>query len=322
MTPAAESEIIHFNEGLDKTVDIELRVSKDERSDLFRRFSEKLSRLASRVNIREKTAGENPPGIWIQDNLSFHALPSGNELQPFLRTIRLSQRPLSLKPPDLQKRIAAAAIPVSLRLYITSSCPFCPQAVNQIAPLGLCKKSVRLAVLDGLLFSELANKDKIRSAPTLLLDEHYRFNGSLNLTEIVALIAWRNPARLSAKTWQDMIEQGGAQQVAQIMIDHQILFPSFYELVFHAKWPVRLGAMVVFEYLIERDALLAAQATDYLWKRYRWVSENIKGDILYLIGEIGDKRMISDIAAIKNNSASEDVKEAAAEALQKLVDRA
>jgi alkyl hydroperoxide reductase subunit AhpF len=321
VTSAEASEIIRLDADLNAPLVIQLSVSGDQRSVELRRFTAELTRLASRLHIAETTRADRLPGIWIGERLGFHAIPTGRKLKPCLDLIRLSQGLAPACRDDIAARLATVVIPVSLRLYITSACPFCPRSVEKFGPLPLYGKSVRLAVIDGTLFPEMARKDDIRSAPTLLLDGVYRFDGGAKLGEVVDMIATRDPERLSSQTLQDMIGQGLAQEVAQLIVASQRLPAAFLELVISEKWPVRLGAMVVMEYLIDADAALAAQAADFLWRAYDRKPVEVRGDILYLLGELGDDAEVARIASAAVGGESDDLKAAAAEALEKLTGR-
>ncbi len=104
-----------------------------------------------------------------------------------------------------------------------------------------------------------------------------------------------------------------------MMLDAQKIFPAFYDLLTHEKWPVRLGAMVVIEEIAGKSPGMASAAIDPLWNRFDRVADQIKGDILYLFGEIGDRRSISWLEEIITGEFDAEVKEAAKEALEKLV---
>ena len=103
-----------------------------------------------------------------------------------------------------------------------------------------------------------------------------------------------------------------------MMLDAQEIFPAFYDLLVHDKWPVRLGAMVVIEEIAGKSPGMASAAIDPLWNRFGRVADQIKGDILYLFVEIGDRRAISWLKIVLDDDFDTEVKEAAREALDKL----
>jgi HEAT repeat protein len=103
-----------------------------------------------------------------------------------------------------------------------------------------------------------------------------------------------------------------------MMLDAQKIFPAFYELLTHEKWPIRLGAMVVMEEIAAQAPGIAPEAIDPLWGRFEGVSDQVKGDILYLYGEIGDRKAIAWLEEVTAGKFNAEVKEAAKEALEKI----
>jgi hypothetical protein len=58
-----------------------------------------------------------------------------------------------------------------------------------------------------------------------------------------------------------------------------------------------------------------------LAERFEQQSDAVKGDILYIIGALGDYRSIDFLGKISTGRYSEDVKEAAADALEEIRSR-
>ena len=98
------------------------------------------------------------------------------------------------------------------------------------------------------------------------------------------------------------------------------IYPAFIDLLTHPIWSTRLGAMVVMETLIESNADLAASIQHLIWERFENVPDTIKGDLLYIIGELRLKENKMKVMTIANSEYSQEVKEAANEALSKMSD--
>jgi hypothetical protein len=104
-----------------------------------------------------------------------------------------------------------------------------------------------------------------------------------------------------------------------MMLASQKIYPAFYALLTHDKWPVRLGAMVVMEKIAAQDPAVAFEAIKPLWDQFHRAPNQVKGDILYLFGEIGDPGTISWLETVLAGGFDREVKEAAQEALEKIV---
>jgi hypothetical protein len=219
----------------------------------------------------------------------------------------------------IQPRLNDLAMPAELKLYVAEQCPFCPGTVESLLPLALSSVWVRLTVIDAGLFLEEARSEHIQSVPTLVLDSQFRWTGTIKIQEVVEAMIHRDPSRLEADTLMNMIADGNAGLLANMMLEKDMVFPALVELLVHPKWPVRLGAMVAMETVAAEKPALAQKMVAPLWDRFDAADEKVKGDILYLVGEVdtGDSlKRIQDILNRKANYEPEII-EAAEEALEK-----
>jgi hypothetical protein len=106
-----------------------------------------------------------------------------------------------------------------------------------------------------------------------------------------------------------------------MMLKKKTIFPSLFDLLTHHKWPVRLGAMVVMEEIASRNPDLAAQVIDPLWERFQHVEDPVKGDIIHVMGESGNHKIIPWMKKVLDGEYDAEIKEAAREALQKTENR-
>ena len=86
----------------------------------------------------------------------------------------------------------------------------------------------------------------------------------------------------------------------------------------HTKWPVRLGAMVVMEEIIEKNPNLAAQTITPLWQRFDEVDNRVKGDLIYILGQMAPTKTMPLLESVLNGEYAAEVKEAAKEAMEDL----
>jgi len=222
---------------------------------------------------------------------------------------------------SIKGRLKKNNLPATLIVFMAPQCTYCPQVISQLIPLAMVEAGVQLIVIDGTLFPDAAKTHRIQSVPTILLDEQFRWTGSVPIEEIMDAISTRNPALLGATSLESIVKDGQASHLAAMMIDAQEIFPAFYDLLIHDKWPVRLGAMVVIEEIAAQAPRMASEIIEPLWGRFERVSDQIKGDLLYLFGEIGDPNVIPWLKAVSAGEFDAEVIEAAKEALEKLVTR-
>jgi thiol-disulfide isomerase/thioredoxin len=319
ITPAEEKEIKAWNRGLSAEKEVHLLLTDDKRSAQLEAFCEDLVRLASQVRIvRKEEEHLDIPAIGIGSRLRYHALPLGTELGPFLETLSDSDKPGFRLSPSLKKGLQAITVPAALSLFVAPRCPHCPVTARQILPLASAGEAIRLRVIDGVLFPEIAQAYHVRSVPTVVLDDQFRWTGTLKLEELMDVMTNRDPAQLSPSSLEGMLKEGDASQVAAMMLERQMIFPSFIDLLAHEKMFVRLGAMVVMETIIERNRALATQVVDPLWERFDEAGDRAQGDILYVLGETGNASLVPALENLLKGLLHHEVKEAAQEALEKI----
>jgi hypothetical protein len=163
-----------------------------------------------------------------------------------------------------------------------------------------------------------ARAAQVVAVPTLVIQDRVRLTGAVNLDDVVQLLV--DPTALTRQSVRRFIDQGNAQALAELMNAETAIIPALFELLTEPTFSIRLGAMNVTEKLCEFNRSLAGTIADPLWAHFRAADDSVRGDILYLLGELGARHLLPDIEAVATGEFTEDVKEAAldaAEALEK-----
>jgi hypothetical protein len=321
VTPQEKKQVVAFNDKLTQTMDIRLTTNADTRSQELERFCRELVENASRLQviIEKNDAAGSMPGIHITSSLVYHAVPLGTELLPFLdMLVDISEQSAGNSPVGSTQE---SELPAKLKLYVSSTCSFCPAVVRKLVPLAMQNTHIQLMIIDAVHFSEVADTDHIRSVPTLILDNQFRWTGMVDLNELLNTIQGRDPAQLSAGTLASMISDGNAYGLAEMMLKEGCIFPGFMDLLTHEAFSTRLGAMAAAEEIAERRLSLAVQMAPPLVERFEQQIDAVKGDLLYIIGLSGDSGMLDFLKKIASGEYPEDVKEAAAEAMEAIQSR-
>jgi len=322
MTPQEEKQIEAWNHISPREIDIHLVLTEDERTRGFIQFCEDLSRLAPKIRIlRKKEDAGKVPAIRITPSLVYEAIPSGTELEPFLEALSLVAKKQADIPSHIRGHLDKIGIPAALRLYVSPQCPFCPASVRQLVPLAFASEFVSLTVTDAELFPEMARSDNIQSIPALLLDEHFRWTGTVQTEEITDILAKRDPAEISAASMERMIIEGNVFKLAEMMTDRKTIFPAFVELLAHEHFTVRLGAMAAMEEIAEQDLKTASEVVVPLLEKFEMADAQVKGDILHILGESGGSGIILNLKKIAEGEYGTEVREAAKEAMEKIQER-
>jgi hypothetical protein len=318
-TALEENQIKKINQHLSRNIAIKRVASRHTSDQLFHEFCDNLARLMPKIEISKvQSAAQDPPRILIGGNLRYQAIPTGHELQPFLEALdALDSGSLKIAEP-IQILLKINRLPVSLTLFIAPQCTFCPQMVRRLIALPMTDENFQLTIIDGTLFPDMAKIHDIRSVPTLLLDDQFRWTGSVSLEELIDTINTRDPVSLRPASLEKIIEEGGADRLAAMMMETEKLFPAFFDVLTDEKWPIRLGAMVVIEEIAGMNPDLAAEALGPLWDRFHKASIQIQGDILHVFGEIGDPRSVPWLETVLSGNFDREVKAAAREAAEKI----
>jgi hypothetical protein len=319
MTPQDEQTIKQWAEHAAAPGKVVLASANGVEADAIARFAEQLKHLIPAISIRSDSdeIAFEPPAVVVgpHRNIGFQAVPSGKILEAFLAA--LPPRPPTDKTLDhrTMKRLQAIDLPVDLTLYIAPQCPHCPNTLNQLIPLACESRLLRLCIVDAQLFSDKSNKDRVKSVPTLLLDDHFRWSGKIDIDEVLTISIQRDPTGLSSGSLRQLIEDGQAERVATMMLDSEQIFPALIELLIHERWSVRLGAMVTAEYLAAGSGPLSLTLCNMLWERFPDLTDQVRGDVVHVLGETPSDVNRARLMKIASGAYGDTAKEAAAEVL-------
>lgn len=315
-----KERIQQWGRGLDGDITLRYATTSHSMDEKFKAFLNQMAELVPRVRLKKDgDATVSLPTLFIGDHVAYQALPLDRELEPFLTFLGGDGNAFADRiAADVRQRLAQLKAPALVKAYITPHCPFCPTTVSTLLGLAACSDQVWVTVIDGELFLDAAQKDRISAAPTVILDDQFRWTGSVDAGELVTLMLDRDPASLGADALRGMIEDGDAEGVARMMAERKKIFPSFIELLIHPRWSVRLGAMVSFETLAEDDPELAGQIVEPLVVFFADVDDKVRGDLIHVLGESGNKAALPFLATVASGGYDEEVQSAADEAIQKI----
>ncbi|MCG6911590.1 MAG: hypothetical protein LJE94_15910 [Deltaproteobacteria bacterium] len=322
MTPSEKKQIGSLNATLEKEITIRLVENGHAMGRAMAAFCDALTSLAPKIGVRREWDDQRPlPLIELTDSIGYGGVPEGTEFKPFVELLAAVGTPSAKVPEVVGDRLASVAAPASMTLYVSSMCPHCPQMFRQIYPLCLANERLKLTVVDGPAFPETAGADRVKSLPTLILDDRFRWTATVDLAELVEIIVDRNPAELGVASLKGMIQDGNAYGLSEMMLTAKTVFPAFVDLLTHAEFSVRLGAMAAMEEVAERNMSVAGQAAAPLVERFEELDDQVKGDALYVIGLCGNQEASSFLASVARATENNELREAAEDALEALASR-
>lgn len=310
--------IKEWKSGLDKHLIIDFHYGADEPGKALKKFCDSIERHTGIVTVHtHKLMDGDFSHIRINQQIRYYALPGEKELMPFLEL--LSGKAATHVSRDISEQALLVDIPCGIDIFIGQQCPFCPEAVRKIAPLAILNPKITVRVIDGILYPQLSEKYDIKSVPTVISCEGFRWSGTIPVKDLVSAMISRDPSSLGADSFENMIADGKALDIARMMMEKNDIFPSFIDVLLHEKWPVRLGAMVAAETLCESRPDLAALLISPLSKVFFDVDDNVKGDIIQVMAETRNRLAAEFLATVEVSDASDEIKDMAREAMDMIM---
>ncbi|MGB5986109.1 MAG: hypothetical protein WBG37_12465 [Desulfobacterales bacterium] len=319
MNPQDQRRIIQWCATLDRTCTIQFYTTEDSRSRPLQQFCDALQALAPQIRVvKDEPLNDALPSIDLGFGIRYRAVPEEKELAPFLDLLSGVSAPELEAGGAADTREAKSLLPAHFELFIAPQCPFCPQAVTRLANWTRSLEMMKLTIVDGMLFDDLARARKVRSVPMLFLERDFSWRTMPSWAELEEVMANRDPARLGPAALEDYLSDGRASGLAALMLAQGVIFPAYLELLTHSRWPTRLGAMVAFEYIAEADPALAQGVIEPLCGGFDGLAETVQGDVLQVLATAGGPSVQSFLASVRDGGYGKEVRTAARETLAEM----
>ncbi len=132
---------------------------------------------ANKYNIEKIPAtiilGERDYGIRL------YGIPSGYEFTSILQDILMVSKRNSGLSAGSKEKLAAIKEPVHLQVFVTPTCPYCPQAVITAHQIAFESDSVTAAMVEATEFPQLAQRYHVMGVPKTVINDTSSFDGSV-----------------------------------------------------------------------------------------------------------------------------------------------
>ena len=111
----------------------------------------------------------------------YFGIPSGQEFSAFLQgLIAVGQGPGETElPDDVRKQVQDIDEPVELKVFVTPTCPHCPQAVQVAHQMAIENDLIEADAIESQEFMELSQEYGVRGVPQTNVNETGQFTGGL-----------------------------------------------------------------------------------------------------------------------------------------------
>jgi hypothetical protein len=249
-------------------------------------------------------------------NIHYLAAPEGPELEPFLAALAWLGEAKALPDSQALGSINKIGAPAELLVLIAAECPHCPSLVRKTLAMAVRQPLIRLVIADAIRFEDLALKYKVRSTPTLIVNQNSTLVGDVDEETIVRHLLGSDDAASLTEVLESMIAAGRAEDAGRLMVRRH--HPdAILPLYLSSHFPLRLGALVAMEEALEQDPRSLDRIVEDLMELLFHEDKGLRGDTAALFGKIGDPRAIPSLRRAAQDP-DPDVREAVEEALELL----
>ncbi len=120
--------------------------------------------------------------IGAQDyGVRLYGIPAGYEFTSFVYAIRSVAAGKSELGAEADEVLAAVDKPVHLQVFVTPTCPYCPQAVMMAHQMAIASPHVRADMVEATEFPHLAVKYQVMGVPRTVINETVHIEGAAPL---------------------------------------------------------------------------------------------------------------------------------------------
>jgi glutaredoxin len=313
----AEDERRKIASALEELEDsIEIIVVPNENWKDFEDFAKVLDGLSDKISYRvEGRDGliANPALILKKgdrENIVYHALPSKNELEPFLNTLVK----LSRDEPDAPEGIEQYK--AEIMIFVMPICPHCARVVETANAFAIANKAIRSIIVDASRFTDLAQKFDVTSAPTVIINREIKLVGYISKNDLFEWIK-RASSDYKVEYMSTLLKEGRTDDVKEMIAKSLDDVKILADLLAYPDFMVRLGAMAILEQLHKENPKIIEPAKDRIRMLLKHEDFRIREDVAMLLGSIGDESDIKFLEELLSEE-SQEVRDSALEAIEEI----
>ena len=124
-----------------------------------------------------------PATVVVDENgkdygIKFYGIPSGYEFASLLEDIKLLGTGITGFDPQTENEIKNLDSDVHMQVFVTPTCPYCPQAVITAHKFAYLNDRVKSDMIEATEFPHLSNKYNVRGVPRTVINENTFIEGA------------------------------------------------------------------------------------------------------------------------------------------------
>ncbi len=118
----------------------------------------------------------------------FYGAPDGYELASLLEGIQIAASGASGLSPSGRERLAALAAPVTLQVFFTPTCRYCPQMVTLASRLAAENPHVVATAIDATEYPDLVRRYNVNGVPKTIINETAEIVGAVGEGDLIEAV--------------------------------------------------------------------------------------------------------------------------------------
>jgi glutaredoxin-like protein len=107
----------------------------------------------------------------IDYGIRLSGIPAGHEFTTFINDLVMVSKGDSGLSQPVKDKLASLTKPISLQVFVTPTCPYCPQAVILAHQMAMESKFVSGEMVEAMEFAELSNKFSVSGVPHTIIND-------------------------------------------------------------------------------------------------------------------------------------------------------
>jgi len=266
-------------------------------------------------------SGIHPPALTVPgagtSEISYHFVPEGPEEDAFLDLLRMKVE----RGPGEETAAAGpagATEPVEIILFVANQCPNCPRTVRTVHSLALdpAAPGLHVHLFEATLSTELAERHQVKSVPTLLIQDKFRFVGPPDPEKLSGLLKSGDAGAFLREQVRQQIREGEAPEAGQKIAEMDD--PSFLiQDLERSTFQERIGWLVALEEAMESRPGCLDPLVPGLVSLLERAETALRGDLAALLGTIGRPEALPALERLLQDP-NPDVAEAAGDAIEEI----
>jgi glutaredoxin-like protein len=122
------------------------------------------------------------------DRIRYYGAPLGNELPTLLEAIHMAASGQTVLSEQNRARLKAVAAPVTLQVFFTPSCAYCPQMISLANRAAIESPLVSTVAIDATEFPDLVRRYNVNGVPKTVINDAAEIMGAASEDAFVAAI--------------------------------------------------------------------------------------------------------------------------------------